>query len=337
MKHILSRPIPAYLILLAFTIGLLFSAFFLSDLKWVKALKGETCNKATSNRLESSEYKFTKPLLFMDRKSEAKKFKAAKDLVVEQIDALKATGDIEEASVYFREFTNGEWMGINEETLYHPGSLLKIAVMLAAFQKAENDPVFLENRAIFEEPEVPFLPTQNYISDTIEYGKPYSVSELLRYTISNSDNKAYWLLSQMVEEKAIDKVYEDLGMGPLKRGEDDGRVRSNARDYSKLLIALYNSTYTRPKYSEYGLSLMAESAFKSGMVKGLPASAKLAHKFGEWDDTKTFELHESGIVYVDNKPYLITILTKGKSREALPKAIATLTEVVYRELIGPKS
>jgi beta-lactamase class A len=337
MKHILSRPIPAYLILLAFIFGLFFSVFFLSDLEWVKALKGENYNKATSNRLESSEYEFTKPLLFIDRKSEAKKFKAAKALIVEQIDALKAAGNIEEASVYFREFTNGEWMGIQEDAHYHPGSLLKIAVMLAAFQKAENDPVFLENRAIFEEPEVPFLPAQNYISDTIEFGKPYTVSELLRYTISNSDNKAYWLLSQMVEETAIDKVYKDLGMGPLKRGEDDGRVRSNARDYSKLLIALYNSTYTRPKYSEYGLSLMANCAFKNGMAKGLPPSVKLAHKFGEWDDSKTFELHESGIVYMDNKPYLITILTKGKSRETLPKAISTLTEVVYRELIGPKS
>lgn len=208
--------------------------------------------------------------------------------------------------------------------------------MLAAFQKAETDPVFLQNRAIFEEPPTPFLPAQNYISDTIEYNKPYTVSELLRYTIANSDNKAYWLLSNMVDEKMIDKVYTDLGMGPLMLG-DDGRIRSNARDYSKLLIALYNSTYTRPKYSEFGLSLMANCAFKEGMVTGLPPGSKIAHKFGEWDDTKTFELHESGIIYADNKPYLITIMTRGKSREPLPKAIGKMTEVVYRELVAPKS
>lgn len=149
MKQIFHRPIPAYVILLAFFFGLAFSIFFLSDLEWVKEIRGANCNKATSNRLESSEFQFTKPLLFMDRKSEAKKFKDAKKTVEEQIEALKAAGDIESASVYFREFTNGEWMGINEETPYHPGSLLKVAIYASRFSKSRNRPCFLAKSSHF--------------------------------------------------------------------------------------------------------------------------------------------------------------------------------------------
>jgi beta-lactamase class A len=223
-------------------------------------------------------------------------------------------------------------MGIQEEALFHPGSLFKVTIMLAAFQEAEKNPDFLDTRVRFEPPKDLQLPVQNFYVERIQEGETYSIQDLLKYAISHSDNYAYWQLSQLVNPKTIDQVYLDLGMGLPKLGEDDGRVRVCVREYSKMLIALYNSTYARPAHSELGMRLLADCTFKEGMVSGLPNGTKLVHKYGEWDDTKNFELHESGIIYIGAKPYLLTIMTKGNSRDPLPKAVGALTKTVYKIL-----
>lgn len=329
------QQVPVHVALLTFFLGIICAILYLKESNWSKfgvPRSTSTGKKPLSTRLESSEFEYIKPLLFIDREREADQFRNLEGELQEQLEQMKQSGQITGGSVYLREFDRGNWMGINEEALYHPGSLFKVTIMLAAFHEAEKDPEFLDKRVRFELPGDLQLPAQNYYSEHIKEGETYSIRDLLKYAISHSDNHAYWQLTQLVNPKTIDQVYLDLGMGLPQRGQDDGRVRVCAREYSKMLIALYNSTYARPAHSELGMRLLADCTFKDGMTAGLPNGTKLVHKFGEWDNTKNFELHESGIIYIGDKPYLLTIMTKGNSRDPLPKAVSTLTQTVYKSL-----
>lgn len=324
----LRKPVPVYMAIMAFIIGLLIAV--LGYIYWPSP--PHRSNRVIPTRLIDSSYQFIRPLLYLDRKYESASFAPLKTNILKVIDSLKTAGAVSDVAIYLKEFNHGEWMGINEEALYHPGSLFKVPLLIAALRMGEADPAFLSRKVVFNPPKDLVLPIQNYVSGTIERGESYTVRELLRYTISYSDNNALWMLNQLLDTQVVNKVYTDLGMGLPVHGEDDGRVRTSARSYSILLNTLYNATYTRPEDSEFAMELMADCKFKDGMVRGLPDHFKLVHKFGEWDNQVSFELHESGILYINDEPYLLTVLTRGNGRKNLPLAIASLTKSIVESL-----
>jgi hypothetical protein len=89
-------------------------------------------------------------------------------------------GTLSEASVYFRQLNGGPWFGINEDTMFTPGSLLKVPLIMSVYMKAEKDPTLLTKTILFEGGSA--LATERYTSEQIEVGKIYSVED--------SDNNA---------------------------------------------------------------------------------------------------------------------------------------------------
>jgi hypothetical protein len=81
--------------------------------------------------------------------------------------------------------------------------------------------------------------------------------------------------------------------------------------------------------------MLAQCDFKEGLVKGLPPNVQVAHKFGECRYDNIYELHESGIVYVGDNAYLITIMTKGSDRKNLSEVISGISGLVYNKLTAP--
>lgn len=65
----------------------------------------------------------------------------------------------------------------------------------------------------------------------------------------------------------------------------------------------------------------------------MPASVKVAHKFGErLLEDSTRQLHDCGIVYYPENPYLICIMTHGNVYENLEKTIQDISKMVYKEV-----
>lgn len=86
--------------------------------------------------------------------------------------------------------------------------------------------------------------------------------------------------------------------------------------------------------SEKALEILMRCDFKNGMSAGLPNSVPVAHKFGEFGlPNRDHELHEMGIMYLRDKPYLLTIMTTGKKVENLAPAIAKLTQQTSKYLL----
>jgi beta-lactamase class A len=77
-----------------------------------------------------------------------------------------------------------------------------------------------------------------------------------------------------------------------------------------------------------------QSTFNRGFLRGLPTATKTAHKFGEYIDTANgiVELHESGVIYIKNKPYVVTIMTRGKNLDELSVVIGKVSKLIYDEV-----
>ena len=106
----------------------------------------------------------------------------------------------------------------------------------------------------------------------------------------------------------------------------------SAKNYSTFLRILYNSTYLNDSDSEKALDILSKTTFVDGLVAGVPKGTTIAHKFGEHVSSfHEIELHDCGIIYYPQNPYLLCVMTKGQDFSKLAKIIADISAMVYNE------
>jgi beta-lactamase class A len=254
--------------------------------------------------------------------------------VLTLVDNAVRSGAISHASVYVRDLNNGPWMGIQEKELFHPASLLKVPLMLAAYRLEEDAPGFLDGEVRYETPFA--LPSQLFPpAHEIEIGKTYTRRELMRRAVVFSDNQATALLGTQVGANYTLKVFTDFGIAqPLPNEDYEMRVRT----YASFFRVLYNASYLSRKHSEEALKILAEVDFPIGVEAGVPPYIPVAHKFGEREGAVAngdYQLHDCGIVYTST-PYLLCVMTQGKTTDGMLSLVRTVSETVYDTLENRK-
>lgn len=312
--------------LLFFLSGLLIGYFF--------SYHQKPEHSAVEERRLGGEYKFINPLLectdeigtsvlTQDIRDKVNNF------IKTQINAKKAT----EVSVYYRDLNNGPWFGYNEKNFFSPASLVKVPLMIAYFKEAENGSGVLSEKI------------KNTLSNTdelysemdyqpeikMETGTEYTVEDLILRTVAYSDNVAYKLLFDRLDNSKFLSLFRDFGVDVSKAITDPTGNSLSLKDYASFFRILYNSSYLNKEYSEKALTILSQSTYKRGIVAGVPKDIVVAHKFGERFFTGTGEkqLHDCGIVYTDN-PYLLCIMTKGSNFEDLENILGTLSSMTYQ-------
>lgn len=277
-------------------------------------------------------YEYIKPLEYAEPEHESALYNSFKTKVEALVAEKKKSGLLNNASVYLRDFKKGNWMSFQGKVPFHPGSLIKVPILISYLKFEEHQPGILNAPVTFEAGQ--YIPSQSYNSKQIEVGKTYTIKQLLEYMIKYSDNNATFLLKKNFDVAQFKKTYDNVGLAVPNIM--DVNYSLSAEDFSVFLKVLFNAGYLSIENSEYALKLLSECDFKDGFVKGLPAGTPIAHKFGEWGDGgANHELHESGIIYIDGEAYILTVMTSGKSIPELAKTIQELSALFDQELDDP--
>lgn len=270
------------------------------------------------------------PLLDVDPSREFRELAPFQHKMAAEIERLRKEGSLSEASYYFRDLDNGPLMGHGENTPFKAASLLKVPVMFAVLKVAEKSPGFLDQKI----KALPYLDNlnQNFKPlSPVTAGQEYTVRELLRIMITGSDNAAALTLTRTLTNEQYLEVFSELGLSiPNIRDLDDPVT---VREYATFFRILYNASYLGRDQSQMALELLAAAEFKRGLTAGVPGSVTVAHKFGEAvgpDGLK--QLHDCGIVYHQTHPYLLCMMTRGADYERLAGALASLSNLAYREV-----
>lgn len=237
-------------------------------------------------------------------------------------------------SVYFRELNDGLWFSIGETERFVPASLRKVPLMIALLKQVER-----AGGADLLDREVTMNLSRDYNADqnvkpsrALAKGGSYKVRELIQRMIVESDNNAFFLLTGVVDPTELEQVYARLSMlSPNAVGEDDFLT---VETYASFFRVLYNASYIGKESSEWALDLLARSEFTAGLVSGVPRGVTVAHKFGEKSDarTGTVQLHDCGIVYYPDHPYLLCVMTQGSSFEKLDDVIREVSRLIFLEM-----
>jgi beta-lactamase class A len=287
-------------------------------------------------RQNNSGYKFIKPLLASgySNQDDQPKLSSYEDVVETDVNNIIKDNPDVEVGFYFNDLTNLIWVGVHESDEFVPASTLKVPMLIAYYKLRETtEPHLFETKITYKGTD--YDQNKNITSDKgIKPGQTYTIGEMLQEMIIYSDNNALEFLYNYRQD-ALKNIFDDLQAPfPSARVDIANKDFLSPKEWAKFIIVLYNASYLDRKDSESAMELLTKTDFNNGLVAGVPDDIMVAHKFGErrvgvGTASETDEMHDCGIVYYSPRPYLICVMTKGKSLDKQTQVIKQISEQVY--------
>ncbi|MGP6158619.1 MAG: serine hydrolase, partial [Vulcanimicrobiaceae bacterium] len=168
-------------------------------------------------------------------------------------------------------------------------------------------------------------------------GTARTVKQLLWLMITNSDNTATNMLIRLVGRSQVNAEMADLGLHSTRLGDyirsdtDDIRyaLRTSPNDMVKLLDEIARLRLVDEWSSREMLAILSGQHHNGLLPVPLPKDVKIAHKTGSLHDT----LNDVGIVYHDQEPYIIAVMTTQLPDLDLGRAfIHKVSRIAFDEL-----
>lgn len=199
-------------------------------------------------------------------------------------------------SFSYEDLFTGLHLSYNENSTYFAASVIKSPVVLYVYKMYLNNELSLDEVLTYQ--------SSHYVAGTgsIQYqkfGTKYTIRELIAKTIIESDNIAYTMLCQRVNNSNIRNFWKEKGVTTFWYGNNIwGRV--NSRDGAIYMKELYFFLNEHPELKEEILSYYYKSATR--LINLNNNTIPIAHKSG-WTSAA---IHDMAIVYSE-QPYVLSI------------------------------
>ena len=150
--------------------------------------------------------------------------------------------------------------------------------------------------------------------------------------ITESDNTATNMLIRLVGRVHINRTMSGLGLEQTRVADyirSDGDIRSlrtSPLDMTRLLDAMAHDRLVDAWSSRSMIAILTGQHHNGLLPEPLPPGTQVAHKTGTLHDT----LNDVGIVYLNNSPYIIAVLTTNlPTLDAGRRFIRGVSRVAY--------
>ena len=232
----------------------------------------------------------------------------------------------ENVSIYIEFLNTGSNISINPEVYIWSASLPKLPLAMSVMKKVEYGTWKMDNELVL----MPIDKDDKSGSEDgslWEYpvGTRFTVEKLLEELLVNSDNTAQKILFRNMHSDEIEKVTNDLGLEKLFN--QDGKM--SAKEYSRFFRSLYSASFLARDSSQKLLEWLDKSSFNQFLSNPIGSEISFPHKYGENVLQRAYA--DSGIVYLPNRPYLITVMVQGSEELSIDEDIQR-TEKFMRQV-----
>lgn len=234
--------------------------------------------------------------------------------------------------VAIKDLKSGEDFLINENEVFPQASCIKIHILAELYRQAAAKKISLA--------EIKTLPAAMKVGGAgiLSQLGDNTVSMTLRdYAVCmmvESDNAATNLLIDVVGMNNVNALLQSIGATHTKlqrvmmdaKASAEGRENiSTPRDVMMVLEKLENGSLVNSQSRKDIVEIMCKEK-KTPLREGVPAPVKVADKSGELDGVRC----GVGIVYLENNPYVICVMTKMLvDDEAGSRIISLLSRAAY--------
>ncbi|MHB1051274.1 MAG: serine hydrolase [Bacteroidota bacterium] len=235
--------------------------------------------------------------------------------------------------VAIKDLNTGEQVLMNEKEIYPQASSIKIHILSEVYrQAAEGKFKMTDSRTLTPSSKVSGSGVLALLGDK---SVTLSIRDYCVLMMHLSDNTATNLLIDLVGMKNVNESLVRNGAPNTKlqrimmdyQAAKEGRENiSTPVDVLMILEKLYRGTLVNKQSADDMLSIMKLE--KSGWIKsGIDDDVVVANKAGDVEGVKV----DAAIVYLDNNPYIIVVMTKMLAAESDGAAIITeISKAAYR-------
>ncbi len=250
--------------------------------------------------------------------------------VSQRIDELQNRKVAEKVSVGYRDLNNGPAFSINVDEPFMAASLLKVPIAIAILKKSLGDTSLMSRKLIYVKPSTLDDWSQAIqIADPMVPGSSYTVEELIRRMLVDSDNEAAAMLLNVAPPLEVIQVLREMGV-PLLQKNNDWWI--SVGEYGSIFRILYNSTFLPESMSNSLLRLLSQAKGPVGLISGIESGITVSHKFGERRSGDLQQFHDCGIIYYPKRPYLLCVMTRGADLKQLETVVADISKIVFEEV-----
>lgn len=243
----------------------------------------------------------------------------------EDLNNLVSKEGPDKITLYFEFLNTGANIIINQNLKIWPASLAKLPLAMAVMKKVENGAWKLDDQLVLLDGDKDSSSGGLF---TNSVGTAFTIERLLKDMLNNSDNTAYRILARNMNVGEFRLIVDEIGLDDFL--DKQGKV--SAKEYSRLFRALYTSSFLKRENSTKIITWLAETHFNRYLAASVPDSVTFSHKWGVNQDVHVFS--DSGIVYVPNRPYIITVMIQGdqteQEEEKVQKLMKTISDKIYR-------
>jgi beta-lactamase class A len=253
-------------------------------------------------------------------------------------------------AVSFIDLETGQSVSINEDSVFHAASTMKVPVMIEVLRRAQSGAFALDQGVLLVNKFASIVDGSPYSMDASEdsdsalyslVGERVPVRDLMRRMITRSSNLATNQLIALVGADRVTATARTLGATKMQvlRGVEDQKAfdrgminTTTSADLAALLSAIERGEALSPASSEEMRDILLAQEHNDKIPAGLPPGTRVAHKTGEITSVS----HDAAVVYPSNrKPYILVVLTKGlRDSKASGALIADISRLVYSHVTG---
>lgn len=227
-------------------------------------------------------------------------------------------------SVYYEDLKSGKSFGIDENQIETGASINKLPIIATLYYLSSKGKVNLDEKISIQKEDV-----QDYGTGSIRYQKmpaTYSLRNLAKLALKQSDNTAAHVISVKVGEDIIQKLVNSWGMKSTNMADN----KTTAFDMAILFEKTYKGQITDAANTKELLEFLTDSDFEDRLTKGLPNGTKIYHKTG---DEEGF-VHDIGIIETKKGAYYLGIMTSdiGDQEQQTKNTISEISKKVFNTL-----
>jgi len=220
----------------------------------------------------------------------------------------------------YKDLYTGLEIGYNEKQPIYASSLIKAPTSIYVYKEASLNRINLDEELTYTKK---FQIGGTGIIKNNKFNTKYSIKNLVKYSIINSDNVAHLMLMDKYKRNNLLEFWSNKGTTSIfKKNSNWGNITANdASIYMEELFQFYQNDKV------YGKELMdyfLNTKFK--LIKN--NEYQVAHKYG-WTDKY---IHDSAIIFRENPYILIILSTTGKSNyQAFFNEVSNLFDEFHTE------
>lgn len=218
------------------------------------------------------------------------------------------------------DLTSNQEVNINATGRMNAASVNKLEILAALYHECALGRLRLDQTVTTSAADI-----QDYGTGVIRYqpvGTTYTLGQLARLLIEQSDNTASYLLAQTIGLSTIDALVAKWGLASTVVGQEI----SSPHDAARFMQLLYEGKLANPAATGQMLAYLTHTAFNDRIPAGVPAGVSVAHKIG----TQVNVENDVAIVDLAGRPYVLSIFARDVTEERAVPVEQAISRSVYQ-------